>query len=407
MTLKYIFAFNMNILYFYQYFSTSEGTWGTRVYEFTKRWTEQGHHVTVITSIYSKSDLRSNTLISDQLIEGIHVKVINVLIDNQQSVLKRIWTFAQYAMISAWYALTIKADVVIASSGPITVGIPGLVARLRGRKLVFEARDLWPEGAIKMGLLKNSMMIKLLYAFEKLCYKTSHTIIGLSPGIQQNIQARFPTCQVASVTNAANIELFSKSLPPPPSLQEGSYAIYFGNIGEVNHPGYLLDAASILLQQGRSDIQVAFIGEGPSKKALAERVEKEGLINVSFLNLMPKTALVRYVQHALVSVVPLKPIPVFDTSSPNKLFESMAAGVPVIQTTQGWIKDFLNEHHIGFTVNGQDPKDLADKLIFMKDNPHLTQEMGKRARMVAKKYFDKDFLADKMLGILKNVANQN
>ncbi|HBP86488.1 MAG TPA: hypothetical protein DD706_02190 [Nitrospiraceae bacterium] len=251
------------------------------------------------------------------------------------------------------------------------------------------------------------MVIKLLYALEKLCYKSSHTIIGLSPGIQQDIQARFPSCRVESVTNAANIELFSNTFPPPAGLQAGSYAIYFGNIGEVNHPGYLLDAASILLQQGRSDIQVVFIGEGQLKKALIERVSKERLINVLSLNLMPKSTLVRYVQHALASVVPLKPLPVFDTSSPNKLFESMAAGVPVIQTTQGWIKDFLNDHEIGFTVNAHNPKELADKLIFMKDNPHLSQEMGKRARQVAKKYFDKDYLADRMLDILKKVAHEN
>lgn len=373
------------------------------MYEFAKRWTEQGHQVTVISSIYSKSDLRSTTLVSDQLIEGIHIKVINVVIDNRQSVLRRIGTFVQYAVISAWYALTLKADVVIASSGPITVGIPGLVARLRGRKLVFEARDLWPEGAVKMGLIKNSMVIKLLYAFESLCYKSSHTIIGLSPGIQQNIQARFPACRVVSVTNAANLDLFSNRLSPPPNLEAGSYAIYFGNIGETNHSGYLLDAAAILLNQGRIDIQVVFIGEGQSKKELRERVAREGLTNVSFLNLMPKSAVVSYVQHALVSVVPFKPIPVFDTMSPNKLFESMAAGVPVIQTTQGWIKDLIDAYQLGFTVNGHDPKALADKLMFLKDNPHLAQEMGKRARQVAEKFFDKDYLADKMLDILKMV----
>jgi len=396
----------MNILYFYQYFSTSEGAWGTRVYEFTKRWVEQGHHVTVISSIYSKSDLRSPTLISDQLIEGIHVKVINVTIDNRQSVLKRIWTFIQYAVISAWYALTLPADVVIASSGPITVGIPGLVARLRGRKLVFEARDLWPEGAVKMGLITNSTVIKLLYAFESLCYKNSHAIIGLSPGMQQNIQARFPACQVESVTNSANLDLFSHPSPPPLELKSRSYAIYFGNIGETNHSGYLLDAAAILLEQGRTDIQIIFIGEGQSKKDLTERVAKEGLTNVAFLNLMPKSALVSYIQHALVSVVPFKPIPVFDTMSPNKLFESMAAGVPIIQTTQGWIKELIDTHQVGFTVNGHDPNALADKLIFMKDNPGLTQEMGKRAQQVAEKFFNKDYLADKMLNILK-VVHEN
>lgn len=394
----------MKILYFYQYFSTSEGAWGTRVYEFAKRWAEQGHEVTVVTSIYAKSDLKSNKLIEERHIEGIRVKVINVLIDNRQSVLTRIGTFIQYAIISSWFALSLKADIVIASSGPITVGIPGLVARwLRGRKLVFEARDLWPEGAVKMGLLRNSLLIKLSYWFEKACYRSATCIIGLSPGIRDDIKRRFPGCNVESVTNAANIELFSTRAKFNNSVADRSYALYFGNIGHVNHSGFLLDAARILLQQGRSDIQILLIGEGQLKAALKEQSDKEGLTNVMFLDLMPKSALVGYVQHALASVIPLKPIPVFDTSSPNKLFESLAAGVPVIQTTQGWIKDFLEQHQAGYTVDGNSPQQLADILITLKDNPEKHAEISIQAARVAKQFFDKNYLADTMISILKKV----
>ncbi|MBX2894278.1 MAG: glycosyltransferase family 4 protein [Cyclobacteriaceae bacterium] len=394
----------MKIVYFYQYFSTSEGSWGTRVYEFARNWVEQGHEVTVISSIYAKSDLKAKGLVSHQVIDGIHVKVINVLIDNRQSALKRMFTFLQYAVISSWYALTLKADVVIASSGPITVGIPGLVARwFRGRKLIFEARDLWPEGAVKMGLLKNPMMIRLAYWFEKLCYRNSSAIIGLSPGIQRDISFRFSKASVFSVTNAANIPLFSSPQPYAGTLPAKSYAIYFGNIGQVNHSTYLLEAAKLLMQAGRSDIQILFIGEGQLKQALKTQVLHEKITNVLFLDLMPKSALVAYLQHALASVIPLKPIPVFDTSSPNKLFESMAAGVPVIQTTQGWIKEFIDQHQVGFTVDGNAPDQVMRKLIQLKDNPSLTENMGYKAQQVAKVYFDKNKLAAEMLAIITSV----
>ncbi len=394
----------MKILYFYQYFSTSEGAWGTRVYEFAKCWVEQGHEVTVVSSIYAKSDLKPDKLVSEQNIEGIRVKVINIRIDNRQSVFKRIVTFFQYAIISSWLALTIQADIVIASSGPITVGIPGLLACwLRRRKLVFEARDLWPEGAVKMGILKNSWLIKLAYWFEKVCYRNSSVIIGLSPGIQNDIQTRFPNCRVESVTNAANIALFSNEVKFNGVVAPKSYALYFGNIGQVNHTDYLLDAAQILLANGRSDIQFVLIGEGQLKYQLKVRVRQENILNVIFLDLMPKTALVGYVQNALASVIPLKPLPVFDTSSPNKLFESMAAGVPVIQTTQGWIKDFIQEQEVGFTVDGNDPSQLAEKLIFLKDNPEVATKMGRLSFEAAIQFFDKDNLAAKMLGIIKSV----
>src|SRR5690606_2519240 len=200
----------MRILYFYQYFSTPKGSWGTRVYEFSKEWVEQGHEVTVVTSIYSKSDLKADKLIEDQDFDGIKVKVLNVIIDNKQPFLKRIWSFVKFSLLSSYYALKLPADVVIASSGPITIGLPGLVAKfLRGRKLVFEARDLWPEGAIELGVIKNKTVQNIAYWFEKVCYNASSYIITLSPGMTQNIKKRFGFDKVDDVTNAANIELFS------------------------------------------------------------------------------------------------------------------------------------------------------------------------------------------------------
>jgi glycosyltransferase involved in cell wall biosynthesis len=120
---------------------------------------------------------------------------------------------------------------------------------------------------------------------------------------------------------------------------------------------------------------------------------------------MSKSELVGYVQNAFVSLVPLKGTPVLDTSSPNKFFESLAAGVPIIQNTKGWMKDFLEEHNVGLTLDPNNPKELAKALIQMKDNPQSTKEMGKRSLEIAKKLFDKNHLAQKMLNHLEAVHN--
>ncbi|MFB5944265.1 glycosyltransferase family 4 protein [Albibacterium profundi] len=398
----------MKIVYFYQYFSTPKGSWGTRVYEFAKEWVEQGHEVTVVSSVYSKSDLKAEKLIEDQYFEGIHVKVINVTIDNKQSFMKRIWSFLQYSFLSSYYALTLKADIVIASSGPITIGLPGLIARyIRGRKLVFETRDLWPEGAIELGIINNSLMKKVAYWFEKICYKASSYIVTLSPGMTQNIKKRFGFKNVDDVTNAANIELFSTPVPfDSEFVSSKSYAIYTGNIGMVNNSYWLYETAKVLKRSNRDDIKILLIGEGQQREELEALAVKEGVDNFIRLGLMPKSDLVGYVQNAFVSLVPLKGTPVLDTSSPNKFFESLAAGVPVIQNTQGWMKDFLTEHEIGLTLDPNDPEQLANALIEMKDNPDKTNMMGKKSLTIAKQYFDKDYLANKMLKILEKVHGE-
>lgn len=390
----------MKILYFYQYFTTPKGSYGTRVYEFTKRWVEKGHNVTVITGIYAKSDIRAKKFIENQCYNGVNVKIINVSIDNRQSILRRIWSFVQYMSVSSWYALTLKTDVVIASSGPITVGFPGLLAHyLRGRKFIFEVRDLWPEVAIELGIIHNRFLISLAYWFEKRCYMAATHIIALSPGMKADIENRFGLKNITSVTNSANIDLFGTRVKEPDlkGLSPMTYAIYNGNIGEVNNSIWLFKAAKALNEKGRGDIKIVLAGEGQQKQELEQKALNEGVSNFILLGMVPKYQLVAYIQNALVSFVPLKGAKVLDTSSPNKFFESLAAGVPVIQNTNGWMKDYLEKHNIGFTLNPDDPEGLADLLIELSGKPEMGREMGSRARELAAKEFDKDILADRML----------
>lgn len=396
----------MRIVYFYQYFSTPKGSWGTRVYEFASEWVKQGHQVTVVTSVYSKSDISASKFIEDQYFEGINVKVINVTIDNKQPIFKRFFTFIQYAFTSCWFALTLKADIVIASSGPITVGFPGLVARyFRGRKLVFEARDLWPDGAIELGIIKNPIIKKLSYWFEKQCYQASSLIVSLSSGMRDHILARYPKLNVIDVTNSANIKLFStpQSFYGRGEILPKKYAIYTGNIGEVNNSRWLFDAAVELYKLKRDDIKILLIGEGQLKNELEQLALKKKIYNLIFWGLIPKENLVGLIQASMVSLVPLKGEKVLDTSSPNKFFESLASGIPVIQTTNGWMKDFLELHKVGFTLNPNDPKALAETLIFLDSNPELLTELGKNASLIASKEFDKSNLAYKMIKAIESI----
>ncbi|KAA3640050.1 MAG: glycosyltransferase WbuB [Bacteroidetes bacterium] len=398
----------MKILYFYQYFSTPKGSWGTRVYEFAKEWVAEGHEVTVVSSIYSKSDLTAERLIEDQLFDGIKVKVLNIRIDNKQSFIKRILTFFAYSVLSSWYALTLKADVVIASSGPITVGLPGLVARyLRKRKFVFETRDLWPEGAIELGIIRKEWMKKLAYWFERKCYRAADLVVSLSPGMKNYIEQNHGHPNVISVTNAANIALFSNIQPfANNAFKAGKYAIYTGNIGVVNNSYWLYNAAKHLKSLGRDDIKILLVGEGQQREELELLAKDEGTDNFIRLGLMPKKELVPFVQHAMVSLVPLKGTPVLNTSSPNKFFESLAAGVPVVQNTTGWMKDFLEEHEVGFTVDPNDAEALATLLIELDDKSDELKKMGKQAKKISSTEFDKNILAKKMLAAIVAVGEK-
>ena len=146
----------MKILYFYQYFGTPAGSWSTRVYEQCRRWVAAGHEVTVVTAPYEKSDIGARGFISRRRIEGIEVIIIDSGDSNRKPVLVRAGRAVRFALVSIWFALRCRYDVAVASSGPITIGLPMIVAKkLRRKKTVFEVRDLWPAGGIEMGLIRR------------------------------------------------------------------------------------------------------------------------------------------------------------------------------------------------------------------------------------------------------------
>jgi len=182
----------VQILLFYQYFGTPKGKWSTRIYELARRWVKIGNKVTVVTSPYEKSDLTAIRRIERQNIEGIDLIIINYPDSNRYSKLKRIWNFVMFSLISIWFALKEPCDIVISSSGPITVGVPALFAKwFRRKPFIFEVRDLWPQGAVSLGILSNRLIIKIAFAFERICYKNAKCVVGCSPGMTSDIERRF------------------------------------------------------------------------------------------------------------------------------------------------------------------------------------------------------------------------
>lgn len=399
----------MKILYFYQYFTTPKGSYNTRVYEFTRRWAQAGHQVTVITSWFDRSDLRPTQFLTKLTIDGVEVRVMNIGLSNKHGVLHRLYTFSAYALVACWYALVHSADVVVASSGPITVGLPALVARyIRRRPLIFEVRDLWPEGAIQMGYVTNPWLIRMARALENACYGAAVKIVALSEGMASWIKGRYGHDHVEVVPNASDNQLFATQQDNagslPPSFHGKKLVVYAGNLGPGDDCGQLLDMAKILRDHPSArDVEVVLVGDGKQGPYLRQRAQDEGL-PVRFLGLIPREELVPFLMHAHCSVFATKNLPFYDTCSPNKFFDALAAGVPVVQTTQGWIKNLMEREHCGITVPQNDPTAFAEAVLRVVNNPRLRYKLGASARRLARQQFDRELLSARMLDLVVAAA---
>jgi glycosyltransferase involved in cell wall biosynthesis len=121
---------------------------------------------------------------------------------------------------------------------------------------------------------------------------------------------------------------------------------------------------------------------------------------VHFLGLKPKRELVPWLAAARCALLALKPVPALDTVSPNKMFDAFAAGVPVVQATQGWIKELLEREQCGLTVPRKDPAAMARAVEQLVDDDNLHWELSQNALRVAHTLFDSARLADEMEAVM-------
>ncbi|MEO6233211.1 MAG: glycosyltransferase family 4 protein [Ferruginibacter sp.] len=385
----------MHILIFYQYFGTPKGGWSTRMYELPKRWIEAGHKVTVVTSPYDKSDIKAEKFIEKQDIDGIEVIIVNIKQSNKHSLIYRAFTFAMFSLISIYYALTFKFNVILCSSGPITIGLPGLFAKLfrPKKKLVFEVRDLWPDGAIQLGLIKNKLLIKVAYYFEKLFYKKADLIVTCSQGMSDSIIERVNPKNIITIPNACDIEFFREKdirFKLPDWAVNKKIFVYTGSLGLMDDCMQIIKGIELV---NFPDVVFVFIGEGKEKFLIEDYVMQKQIPQVHFLGLIPKTEVRSWLQHAYAAFVTFKNIPVLQTSSPNKMFDAFAAGVPVVQSTNGWIKTMLNESETGISVNPTRPTEMATAITKLYSFPELRNQMASNSRQLAVNSFDRKKLA--------------
>lgn len=397
------------ILVFYQYYCTPKGSWGTRYYELSRRWASQGHDVKIITSVYDKSDIEADGFISRSNIEGAEVVAIDVGTSNKHGIARRLAAFGMFSATSCWFALKEDADVVIASSGPLSVGVPGLLARwARKKPLLFEVRDLWPDVQVAVSGVKNPVAVGLSRALEWACYASASRVVALSPAMAPFIQKVVPRAKVETVTNASDLDLFRPDRAVSSAIAESTEGkftlLYAGTLGSANFGPEILDIAVELRRRGADDVQIKIAGDGAERKTLEERARRDGLTNVEFLGVLGKEAVAEWHAAASMILIGLKDHPILHTSSPNKLFDALAAGRPVLNNTPGWIADVLKDGECGFSHRPGDIAQAADDILTLRDDPERHRRMCQNARRVAESDFARDELAGRYLDIIEEVC---
>lgn len=394
----------MRVLYFHQHFSTPSGSVGIRSYEMARRLIARGHQVTMVCGSYGGGETGiEQPFVKGKRrgrVEGIDIVEFDLAYSNSDGFIKRALTFVKFALRSISLVFSEKYDLVFATTTPLTAGIPGIFARwLRRKPFVFEVRDLWPELPKAMGVITNPIVLGLMSFLEWASYRSAHRCVGLSPGIVEGIKSRGVSADcIELVPNGCDLDIFAfgqESWRPKGVSSEELMAVFTGTHGLANGLNAVLDVAKELLKRNRTDIKLVLVGQGKEKPALLERAKNEGLNNIIFHQPVSKTRLSGLMANSDLGLQILSNVPAFYYgTSPNKFFDYIAAGLPVLNNYPGWLAEMIEQNDCGFAVSPDNSEAFADALEQAADDRANLLKMGVNARTLAENKFDRTLLSN-------------
>ena len=402
----------MKILYFHQHFSTPNGSTGIRSYQMARQLIDRGHQVTMVCGSYGGGETNLLTKFSngkrEGIVDGIRIIEFNLAYSNNDSLIRRSVIFLKFSFRSIKLVFSERYDLLFSTTTPLTAALPGIFSRWFRRKVfVFQVRDLWPELPREMGVIKNPLILGSLKLLEWAAYKSAVSLIALSPGIKEGIQRLgIKASQVAMIPNGCDLSIFSnKSVEgwrPEGVAGSDFLAVYTGTHGVANGLDAVLSAAIELKKRQRDDIKLVLVGQGKLRAELMEKAKRNNLDNVVFHKPVSKYHLAGLLASADIGMQLLANVPAFYYgTSPNKFFDYISAGLPVLNNYPGWIADMIFENNCGVTIPPEDPMAFSDALEELADNRSLLPKMGVAARDLAEKDFDRAVLADDFVAWLE------
>jgi glycosyltransferase involved in cell wall biosynthesis len=338
---------------------------------------------------------------------GIEILRASVYSAHHKSFVHRVFAFISFMGSSFWLGLGVRdVDVVWGTSPPIFQGVTAwALARLKGAKFLFEVRDLWPQFAVAVGVLTNPILIRMSEWLERFLYRRADRVMVNSPGFREHVEGRGGK-RVELVPNGADPAMFDPadegiSFRQSYNLEDKFVALYAGAHGMSNDLGVVLKAAKLL---ANTDIHFVLLGDGKEKANLQAQAGAMGLANVTFAPSVPKAEMAGALAAADACIAILKPLEEYKTTYPNKVFDYMAAGRPVVLVIDGVIREVVEAAGCGIFAEPGDPSALANVIRTLAVDKDKARQMGLDGRKYLEENFSRAVIGEKLLGLLEDLT---
>lgn len=389
----------MKVLLIHQAFASPNEPGGTRHYELARYLVGQGHKCTIVASDLcyktGKRVLVRRGLIVEQDLDSVRLLRAYTYPSLHKSYRWRMVAFLSFMFTSVLAALRAGPMHIVMGTSPPIFQAPSawLVAVMRRCPFLLEIRDLWPEFAIDIGVLKNPVLIRLSRWLEHFLYsRASHLLVNSPAYTDYLVDAGVPAGKVSLIANGVEADVFDPDARGERLRQEWEVddqfvVTYAGALGLANDIPTILRAADRLRDE--CDVHFLLVGDGKERPGLEALAQRLHLPNVTFAGPRAKSEMPEVLAASDACVATLKDIASFRMTYPNKVFDYMASGRPTILAIDGVIRQVLEAAGGGICVPPGDDAALATAVQFLSQNRDQAREMGLAARAHVVKHFNR------------------
>ena len=396
----------MHILLIHQAFCGPQDPGGTRHYELASKLVGMGHRFTIITSKYSYLTGNEKSTLPNE--GGIEMRCARTFGGWHRSYPHRMLAFLSFMITAVFEGLRAEnPDIVIGTSPPMFQAVSAwLIATVRRCPFILEVRDLWPDFAVDLGILRNRALIFFAHKLELFLYSRASEIIVNSPSYREHLLNRgIPKTQISVIPNGVDTSMYSPEDAGEAFRRDhgvpGRFVVmYAGSLGLANDIDCLLRTAARL--RHRADMVFVIVGDGKELPRLRSEADSLHLNNVHFVPAQSKQCMPSVLAGADVCVATLKNVPMLRTTYPNKVFDYMAAGRPTVVAIDGPIREVIGKSQGGICVPPGDDAALSEALLALYESPGLREQISQSARSFVIAHFDRALQAKQLAEILQN-----
>lgn len=273
----------------------------------------------------------------------------------------------------------------------------GLLLKLTGRKVIYDAHEDTPLQISYQHWLPGwaKFFYKWFYYFlEKICGWFFNAILVAEPVIEKY----YPKRKTFLLRNFPLFENF-KSFNPQPYSNRDNIMSYVGLLSEVRGLREMLEG----FRMAREKVSVQFkVGGKFAPPSLKEEIFDR--YPAEFLGWVPYADMIALLGQSKLGIIIPHPVERYRTNYPVKLFECMAAGIPVIASRFGDSAKFIQEGNCGVLVDPLNPVEVADAIVWLLQHPAEAEAMGMRGRALIREKYNWELESKTLLEVYARLA---